>query len=125
MRASGPKKIVLVDDMASVLMMVKEFLESSGFFVKAFDDPNAALHEVMTAGADVVISDFNMPSMDGIQLLAAIKATHPGMQCILMTGNIKELPEMSLKIVLVDKSHDFLDSLIREVYAGEYEETQD
>jgi DNA-binding response OmpR family regulator len=60
MSVPGPKKVILVDDRESVLKMVKEFLESSGFTIKAFDDPNAAPHEVTTAGADVVVYDYNM-----------------------------------------------------------------
>jgi CheY-like chemotaxis protein len=121
MGAKEQRKIVLVDDMESVLRMVKEYLESYGFSVTAFNDPNAALHEINANNADTVLADFNMPVMDGFQLLSSIKASHPGIQCILMTGEPKDLPDIPFDCTVLDKTHDFLDNLIKAVSSCEQE----
>jgi len=68
------KTVLLVDDSATMLMSLKNTLEISGFQVKTAGDGLAALGQV-EAGLkpDLIITDINMPRMDGLALIAAVR----------------------------------------------------
>ena len=68
------KTVLLVDDSATMLMSLKNTLEISGFHVKTAGDGLAALGQV-EAGLkpDLIITDINMPRMDGLALIAAVR----------------------------------------------------
>ena len=60
------KKILAVDDSASMRQMVSFTLKKAGFDVTEAKDGQEALDIAKTAQFDVIISDVNMPVMDGI-----------------------------------------------------------
>jgi len=68
------KTILLVDDSATMLMSLKNTLEMSGFKVKTAADGQLAMDQV-EAGLkpDLIITDINMPRMDGLALIAAVR----------------------------------------------------
>ena len=64
------KHVFLVDDSATMLMSLKGTLEMSGFKVDTAGDGQAALDRLKTGlKPDLIITDINMPRMDGIQLI--------------------------------------------------------
>ncbi|GKQ56203.1 response regulator (plasmid) [Sphaerotilus sulfidivorans] len=64
------KHVFLVDDSATMLMSLKGTLEMSGFKVDTAGDGQAALDRIKTGlKPDLIITDINMPRMDGIQLI--------------------------------------------------------
>lgn len=69
------KRILIVEDSPTQSLLLAELLESSGFQVTAASDGLAAM-EVMAAEElpQLVISDINMPRMDGYQLCRAMRA---------------------------------------------------
>jgi len=69
------KSIFLVDDSATMLMSLKNTLEISGFQVEVAADGEAALQKVKAGlKPDLIITDINMPRLDGIGLVSLIKA---------------------------------------------------
>ena len=64
------KSVFLVDDSATMLMSLKSTLEISGFKVDTAPDGEAAMGK-LRAGLkpDLIITDINMPKMDGITLI--------------------------------------------------------
>ena len=64
------KSVLLVDDSATMLMSLKGSLEISGFRVETAPDGAAALRR-LTSGLrpDLIITDINMPHMDGLSLI--------------------------------------------------------
>ncbi|OYU92472.1 MAG: two-component system sensor histidine kinase/response regulator, partial [Burkholderiales bacterium PBB5] len=64
------KRVFLVDDSATMLMSLKGTLEISGYKVDTATDGEAALNK-LKAGLkpDLIITDINMPRMDGIGLI--------------------------------------------------------
>ena len=60
------KKILAVDDSASMRQMVSFTLKTAGFDVTEAKDGSEALAIAKQQGFDAVISDVNMPIMDGI-----------------------------------------------------------
>lgn len=78
-------RILLVDDEEMILSSLRTFLElETDHEVVTFTDPEAALEA--DPDADVVISDYLMPGMDGISFLAAFKQRRPHVPRILLTG---------------------------------------
>jgi len=63
-----------VDDSASVRQMVSFTLENAGYGVIAAEDGKDALAKINGAGVKMVITDLNMPNMDGIELIKALRA---------------------------------------------------
>ena len=68
------KTILVVDDSSSIRQLVKATLLTKGYnVIDAFDGADA-LKKLGTQRVNLIISDVNMPNMDGISLLKAIKA---------------------------------------------------
>jgi two-component system, chemotaxis family, chemotaxis protein CheY len=70
------EKILFADDSAVIKKMVKRAIEPTGFEVLEANDGKEALKVLEGAYQEVVlvISDWNMPNMNGYELLTAIKA---------------------------------------------------
>ena len=66
-------KILIVDDMASMRKMVAFTLESTGHDVTSAEDGDVALEIGKKEGFDLVITDVNMPNMDGITLTKVLR----------------------------------------------------
>ena len=68
-----PKKIMTVDDSASVRQMVSFTLKNAGYDVIEASDGKDALAK-LAGPVDMVITDLNMPNMDGITLIKNLRA---------------------------------------------------
>lgn len=66
-------KILAVDDSASMRQMVSFTLKGAGHDVLEASDGVEALGIAQKGGVDLVISDVNMPNMDGITLIAELR----------------------------------------------------
>ena len=68
--------IMIVDDSTAMRMIVKKTLRAAGFsghdIVEA-DDGTTALDKIREDQPDIILSDWNMPQMTGIELLQEIK----------------------------------------------------
>lgn len=67
------KKILTVDDSASIRQMVSFTLKSAGYEVGEAVDGQAGLTQAQTARYDLVLTDQNMPVMDGLTLIRALR----------------------------------------------------
>lgn len=67
-------RILIVDDEPGIRQSISTLLQLEGYDTASAADGEAALHQVLAWAPDVVISDLQMPKMDGQQLLAAIRA---------------------------------------------------
>ncbi|WP_421252691.1 response regulator [Aeromonas jandaei] len=68
------KTILVVEDSASIRATITMTLQSAGFRVIEADDGNAALSRLDGQRVHLIISDLNMPGMDGMTLLRHLKA---------------------------------------------------
>ena len=80
------ERILVVDDDATVNAMATKFLRSSGYECRSTEDPVEAWAMVQKGGFELVISDVQMPGMDGFQLLYEIHRIDRGLDVIIMTG---------------------------------------
>ncbi len=76
-------KILIVDDFATMRRIMKNILKQIGFsnIIEA-DDGTTALEELKKTTVDLIISDWNMPKMTGLDLLKNVRST----------DNMKEIP---------------------------------
>jgi DNA-binding NtrC family response regulator len=87
MEQSATNTILLVDDEEMVVTSIKSFLTlETDYEVVAFTSPKEALEHVRKHKVDLVISDFLMPDMDGIEFLAHVKNLQPEATRVLLTG---------------------------------------
>lgn len=68
------KTILVVDDSPSVRRMVAMTLKNAGYAVVEAEDGQKALDKVAIARPNIVITDQNMPNMDGIGFIRAFRA---------------------------------------------------
>ena len=82
------KVVLVVDDNGSVRAYVKATLESEGFRTLEAEDGELGLELVRKVGSDIdlVISDIQMPKLDGIQLAKSVRAEFPAIPIILISG---------------------------------------
>ena len=79
--------ILLVDDEEMVVTSIKSFLTlETDYEVVAFTSPKEALEFVRKNKVDLVISDYLMPDIDGIEFLGQVKVIQPEATRILLTG---------------------------------------
>ena len=79
--------IMIVDDEAVVTDSLGTFLElETDYRVHVSQSPGEALRVMRETPVDLVISDFLMPEMNGLQFLAEVKRQHPAVPRILLTG---------------------------------------
>ncbi len=67
------KKILVVDDSVSIRQMVESTLKSAGYIVQTAPDGQAALDLCQSSRFDFVLTDQNMPRMDGITLIKSLR----------------------------------------------------
>jgi FixJ family two-component response regulator len=82
--------IAVVDDDPRILESLENLLESAGYAVSLFTSAMALLEAGGLGEIDCVISDINMPEIDGLELSRSLQAARPGLPIILITGH----PEM-------------------------------
>jgi two-component system chemotaxis response regulator CheY len=68
-------KVLIVDDFATMRRILKNILKQIGFTnISEADDGATALEELKKNKADLIISDWNMPKMTGLDLLKNVRA---------------------------------------------------
>ncbi|MEM7431067.1 MAG: response regulator [Pseudomonadota bacterium] len=79
-------KILVVDDELNVLRAIDRLLTRAGYSVVTFDNPTLALSAANAAEYDVVISDYQMPDVNGVDFLATLQSLYPDTPRIMLTG---------------------------------------
>lgn len=85
--ATHTGKILLVDDDIDALGVLHNYLEECGFTITSTLSSGKALELLRTQSFDLLISDLDMPEMDGIALLHAALDIDPDMIGIIITGH--------------------------------------
>ena len=92
--ASPPAKtpeILLVDDNRQGLIARKSVLQELGYNISTATSGDEALELFSKQNFDVVVTDFKMPRMDGIELIKRIRSGHAGTRIILLSGFVEPL----------------------------------
>ena len=68
-----PKQVLIAEDSITIRNMLRNYLESAGFYVRAAVDGQEAYELLHTEAFDIVVSDVEMPRMNGFELTAKIR----------------------------------------------------
>lgn len=79
-------KVLVVDDDPKLLNMLRRTLMYEGFQVTTATDGNAALAEIQTHRPDVIVLDWLMPSLNGIELLRRLRALNDKSLVLMLTA---------------------------------------
>jgi DNA-binding NtrC family response regulator len=80
------RKILVVDDDKTALKMLRKVLESDGFNVTTASDGKEALLKMSEVKFDILLTDLNMPHINGIELTQKVIKNEPSLIVILITA---------------------------------------
>jgi DNA-binding NtrC family response regulator len=85
---NGQPHVLLVDDEDMVITSIRAFLQlETEYEIHGYTNPQEATRHLETNPVDVIVSDYLMPKMNGIQLLAKAKEFQPEAARVLLTGH--------------------------------------
>jgi putative two-component system response regulator len=76
--ARSRDRVIIVDDDAVTREMIMDFLTAHGFEAASFDDPRKALESINEQRPRLIISDWEMPHMDGLEFCRQVRAMVQG-----------------------------------------------
>lgn len=79
MASEGRQRILLIENDASILMLLRDFLSLSGYIVKTAEDGLSGLRLLEEEPFDIVITDCDMPGLNGIELTSLGRAMKPSL----------------------------------------------
>src|SRR5215468_5999556 len=78
--------VYLLDDDSSILKATSRLLDSAGWKVEVFTDPNAFLERAAMHFPDVAVIDILMPVMSGLEVQTRLRRVSPSTQVIVLTA---------------------------------------
>jgi CheY-like chemotaxis protein len=82
--------IFVVDDEPMLLDLAAAILQPLGFDVRIFRDPKAALKEFTAKQPVLLVTDYAMGEMNGLDLVRECRRVSPGQKIILLSGTVDE-----------------------------------
>jgi DNA-binding NtrC family response regulator len=79
-------RILVVDDEVQVVNIFQDLLTQQGYLVESCDNGDDAILKVTTGKFDLVLTDINLPGVDGLEVIRAAKAADKDTCVILITG---------------------------------------
>ena len=79
-------RVAVVEDEASLRVLLQTYLERAGFLVATYADGGQALQRLSVDPPDVAVLDILLPQIDGLTVLDALRRSHPQMGIILLTA---------------------------------------
>ena len=105
--------IYVVDDEPTLLELAEYILEMEGYKFEKFEEPKKALaaFQVADPKPDLMITDYVMLGMDGLQLVGECQRIKPDLKSILVSGTVQE--------EVVHRSPTKVDSFLRKPYLAQ------
>jgi CheY-like chemotaxis protein len=86
-----PPRILLVDDNANGLKARKKVLEDLGYGIVTASNGHDALERFAPQKFDLVVTDYKMPRMDGLELIVNLRKLEPELPIVLISGFVDSL----------------------------------
>ncbi|EPC00285.1 nitrogen regulation protein NR(I) [Litchfieldella anticariensis FP35 = DSM 16096] len=80
-------RIVIVDDDRAIRWVLERALAQPDLEVESFERADAALESLLHSPPDVLLTDIRMPGLDGLDLMAKVRESHPDLPVIVMTAH--------------------------------------
>jgi len=82
--------VVAVDDDRTVCSFLRSLFEMQDWRAEVFERPSDALAFLATHAATVLLTDINMPEMNGIELARILHQRHPDLTLVAFTGSVDD-----------------------------------
>jgi DNA-binding NtrC family response regulator len=91
-QGSKDELVYIVDDEALLGQLAETLLSEAGYKTRCFLDPVEVLRAVRDDGArpDLLVTDYVMGTMTGLELIEECRRVHPEMRTILLSGTVNE-----------------------------------
>ncbi len=86
-KAQGRGNVLVVDDERLIRWSLKEFLGEEGYKVTAVEDGKSALRSLEEEPFDLVLLDYKLPDVNGLEVLAKIRERDPEMPVVMITSH--------------------------------------
>jgi DNA-binding NtrC family response regulator len=126
----GRNTILIVDDDAAMLMLMSEVLMGDDSQLLTAQGAEDALAKIKASPIDLVISDYDMPGMSGLEFLGQVREEHPEVITILLTASselaiaLKAIQEVGVYQMIL-KPFNVLDLRLTVQRALEYKQLLD
>ena len=80
-------KIVVVDDEPTIVLMCRRVLEAQGHAVHGFTDVKAALAQLEAEDAEMLVVDYKMPELNGLEFVQRAWALRPALRVVMITAH--------------------------------------
>ena len=84
--AGAPARILVVDDDANLRRFNAQVLKRSGYQIDLAEDGASAWEALQSDGFDLLITDYNMPKLTGLDLIKKVRAARMPLPIILVSG---------------------------------------
>lgn len=81
------RRVMVVDDEVLILQLLDEFLSMIGYEVLTFNSPVSALKSFEERPFPIVLTDLDMPEMNGLEFIARLRERAPDIQIMVLTGH--------------------------------------
>ena len=115
--------VYLLDDDTSVLKATSRLLDSVGWQVNAFTDPNTFLEHAATHCPELAIIDILMPQMNGLEVQTRLRHISPGTRVIMLTA--KDDPSVRQMAMNAGASAFFIKGAESDEFLAEVKATAD
>ncbi len=78
--------VLIVDDDANIAMLCERILKGAGFAASVVNSAEEALAFLAGQPVDILLTDIQMPSMSGIDLIRAVRPKYPELDIVIMTS---------------------------------------
>lgn len=96
-------KILIIDDMKDIVEMLSELLSYQGYLTLMATDGENGIRTNEIEDPDLIILDFKMPGMDGVEVLSKIRQTDKDVKVIMLSGYLDDELKLKTKDLNVGK----------------------
>lgn len=93
--------VLVVDDETRILSALQRALRREPIVLRLVETPAAALDVLAREDVALLLSDYKMPGMSGLDLIGRARALRPGIACILLTGWTEDVPREPMQRLAV------------------------
>jgi PAS domain S-box-containing protein len=122
----GGRCVAYIDDDPVMLVMVEGLLQRAGHRVCTWQDAREAVGDLLAGSlaVDLVVTDYNMPGLSGLDVAASLLAAHPGLPVVISSGFVTDelladAARLGVRQVLQKEfTLEQMPALLQQIFAG-------
>jgi len=113
-------ELILIEDFPPLRRVLNQTLRDAGFNVTSFENGQISNDAAVMAHADLLITDIEMPLVDGHEVLENVRKILPNLKTVVISGTSEENLEGVEATIIIRKPFDpkFLVAAVTDILAG-------